>query len=150
MTVCLSLMGILGGCGTWGGTSGPPPSPIAGSPPTQATTAAPLTPRPIFYDFPDIPFPQELSVVRDDSYVFQAGPGKAGLLTLRGRVDGNSLINFFQSAMARQNWEQRGGFRYRRSVLIFEKSERTCVIKIHEKLYYTYVEVYVATSSGRI
>jgi len=150
MTVYLSLMGMLAGCGTWGGASGPPPSPIAGSPSTPASTAASLTPRPIFYDFPDIPFPQELSVVHDESYVFESGSGKAGLLTLRGRVDINSLINFFQSAMVRENWQQRGGFRYRRSVLIFEKSERTCVIKIYDKLYYTYVEVYVATSSGRI
>ncbi len=114
------------------------------------STAAPLTPRPIFYDFPDIPFPQELSVVQRDSYIFQSGPSKAGLLTLRGRVDTNSVINFFQAAMVRENWEQRGGFRYRRSVLIFQKPEKVCVIKIYDKLYYTYVEVYVAPSSGPI
>lgn len=145
----LSVALFLAGCSTWGGSSAPPPSPVAG--PTAATSAGTiLGPRPIYYDFQDIPVPQELSVVQKDSYVFQSGNMKAGLLTLRGRVDINSVINFFQSAMPRENWQQRGGFRYRRSVLIFEKPDKICVIKIYDELYFTYAEIYVAPSTGQV
>jgi len=104
----------------------------------------------MFYDFQDIPVPNELSVLSSESYVFQSGPFKAGVLTLRGRVDLNSLINFFQMALPRENWKAKGGFRYRRSVLIFEKPDKICVINFYEKLYYSYVEIYVAPSGSQI
>jgi hypothetical protein len=107
-------------------------------------------PRPQFLDFPDIPFPSELKVVQDDSYVFQSGGFKTGLLTLKGRVDINSVINFFQTAMPRENWKPKGGFRYRRSILIFDKPDKTCIINLYEKTYYTYVEVYVAPANGQL
>ena len=92
----------------------------------------------------------ELKVVSDDSSTFQSGDMKSGILTLRGRVDLNSVINFFQMAMPRENWKPKGGFRYRRSILIYEKPEKTCVINLYEKMYYTYVEIVVAPASGQI
>jgi hypothetical protein len=95
-------------------------------------------------DFPDIPIPSELELQSKDSYVFQAGSIKTGLLTLRGRVDINSLINFFNMALPRENWKPKGQFRYRRSALIFEKPEKTCVILLNEGTIWTYVEIYVA------
>jgi len=69
---------------------------------------------------------------------------KTGILTLRGRVDINSLISFFTMALPREGWKPRGQFRYKRSALIFEKPEKTCVILVHEGPIYTYVEIYVA------
>ncbi len=145
----MGIVFILSGCATYGDPQTPPPNPIGISPDSPSPEAH-FGPRPIFYDFEDIPIPLELSIVQDDSYVLQSANQKGGLLTLRGRVDINSVINFFQSAMVRENWKQRGGFRYRRSVLIFEKSDKTCMINIYEKLYYTYVEVYVVPSTDRI
>lgn len=101
-------------------------------------------PKPVYYDFSDIPIPAQLSLVRKDSYVFQVGSLKAGILTLRGRVEINSLVNYFATSMPRQGWRSRGGFRYRRSVLIYEKPHETCVIDLHNGTFYTYVEIYVA------
>ena len=110
---------------------------------------APSTgPRPQFLDFPDIPIPSELSLQAKDSYVFQAGSVKTGLLTLRGRVDINSLINFFTMAMPRENWKPLGQFRYRHSILIYGKPEKTCVIRLHEETIYTYIEIYVAPATN--
>lgn len=150
---------VLPGCSTT--SSSPPPNPAAqqapppdagasqASPPSSSQPAM-TGPRPTFYDFQDIPVPSELSVLSSESYVFQSGPFKAGVLTLRGRVDLNSLINFFQMALPRENWKAKGGFRYRRSVLIFEKADKICVINFYEKLYYSYVEIYVAPSGGQV
>ena len=137
------------GCAWLSNRSTPPPNPISQQQPAASSSAEPAV-QPMYYDFNDIPIPQELSLVRDDSYVFQSNEFRAGLLTLKGRVDLNSLINFFQTALPRQGWTPKGGFRYRRSILIFEKSDRSCIINIYDKLFQTYVEIYVAPADSRV
>jgi len=150
LAVCFILS--LPACASNQGSAPPPPGGQQPESPQSSTSAPPSTvsPRPLFYDFPDIPIPSELKLLSSDSYVFQAGAFKTGLLTLRGRVDINSLINFFQMAMPRENWKTKGGFRYKRSVLIFEKPDKTCIVNMYEKMFYTYVEIYVAPVSGQI
>ncbi len=142
----------------YGPTAGPPPTygPTAGPSPTygpgagsSSTSAIPPGPKPQFLDFSDIPIPPELgSPRRDNSYVFQSGQIKMGFLTLRGRVDPNSVMNFFVTALPREGWRLRGQFRYNRALLIFDKPDKTCVILMKESTYYTYVEIYVAPSTG--
>lgn len=133
-------------------SSPPPPNPVLqqSSQPGQPANPVPPSagPRPQFLDFPDIPIPSELDLQSKDSYVFQSGAIKTGILTLRGRVEVGSLINFFTMAMQRENWKAKGQFRYTRSALIFEKPDKTCVILISEGTIYTYVEIYVAPVTG--
>lgn len=138
---------ILSSCAS---QSTPPPNPVSSQQQAAGTTSAIPPTQPLFYDFPDIPIPQELSLRRDDSYVYQEGQLRAGFLTLRGRVDLASLINFFQLALPREGWKPKGGFSYRRSVLIFEKPGKTCVINLYEKLFYTYAEIYVAPTGEKV
>lgn len=167
-TVLFSIL-ILSSC-AWNQQSSAPPSPVAqqqedstetspSEPPSSGPSSsgssssgpsAVSAPRPLFYDFPDIPVPSEVKLLSKDSYVFQAGSLKTGLLTFRGRVDINSAINFFQMAMPREGWKAKGGFRYKRSVLIFEKSDKSCIINLYEKMFYTYIEIYVAPMAGQI
>ncbi len=106
--------------------------------------------RPTAYDFPDVLIPNELELVSGSSYVFQGPKTKAGLLVFKGRVETKSVIDFFQTSMPRENWKFKGGFRYKRSVLVFEKPEKICLINIHEDLYYTYVEIYLTPMEGQI
>lgn len=150
------------GCSTLGGqSSSPPPNPVSQEqqtdtstkpPPATATTSTTTTtlsaPQPLFYDFTDIPTPQELDLQSKESYVVQSGALKTGVLTLRGRVELNSLINFFQMAMLRENWKPKGYFRYHRSILIFEKPDKICVIRLYEDILYSYVEIFVTPASG--
>jgi hypothetical protein len=156
VTLAITFMLVAGGCSSMGGQSSPPPNPVgqqaqpgaATSSPPEASSSTIAAPRPVFYDFPDIPTPQELDIQSKESYVVQAGAIKTGILTLRGRVDLNSLINFFQMAMPRENWKPKGSFRYQRSVLIFEKPDKTCVIRLYEDIVYTYVEIFVTPANG--
>ncbi|MFP5214183.1 MAG: hypothetical protein ACLGPL_12485 [Acidobacteriota bacterium] len=157
--LALTSMLTLAACnGFMGESSGPPPNPVMassqpdsepGGSPSQPPPAA-GAPHPQFLDFPDIPIPAELEIQSKDSYVFQAGGFKTGVLTLRGRVDANSVLNFFQVAMPREGWKAKGGFRYRRSMLIFDKGDKSCIINVYEKMYYTYVEIAVAPANGQI
>ncbi len=127
--------------------SGPSYGPVAGpsySPPPAASSPPGVQ----FFDFQDIPVPCGLSVQSQNSYVFQSGQMKMGFLTLRGRVDSNSVMNFFVAALPHQGWKLKGQFRYNRALLIFDKPDKICVILMKEEVYYTYVEVYVSPVSG--
>jgi hypothetical protein len=139
----------LSDCSSWNQKNSPPPNPI--SQPQEGSILPPAisAPRPLVYDFPDIPCPSELSRQEKRTFVIQSGPMKAGLLTLRGtRVDVRSLISFFQVAMPRENWKPKGGFHAERTVLIFEKPDKMCVINLVETTLYTYAEIYVVPASG--
>ncbi|WP_123288903.1 hypothetical protein [Desulfosoma caldarium] len=103
---------------------------------------------PSYYDFPDIPMPSELSLVTQESTVFQGGTVKGGMLTLKGRVEPSSVVNFFMVSMARENWKHRGDIRYRKWILLFEKPDRFCIISIRESTYNTYVEVFVVPTGA--
>lgn len=135
----------LGGC-AWFNTQASS-SPTAGAAPASPT-GTPSAATPSYYDFSDIPVPGELSLVTKESTVFQGGSVKGGVLTLKGRVEPSSVVNFFMVALARENWKHRGDVRYRKSVLLFEKPDRFCIISIRESTYYTYVEVYVVPTGA--
>lgn len=89
-----------------------------------------------------------MNVQSKNSYVFQSGQIKMGFLTLRGRVDSNSLVSFFVSALPHDGWRLKGQFKFNRSLLIFDKPDKVCVILMKEATYYTYVEVYVSPVTG--
>lgn len=144
LVVCVCLLTALG-CSR---SSAPPPNPVAqsepGPGPSPSPSPAPLGPRPQILDFPDIPIPAELDIRSKSSNVFQSGNIKMGFITLRGRVESSSVLNFFTSALPREGWRLKGQFRYNRSLLIFDKPDKTCVILITDETIYTYVEIYVA------
>ena len=100
------IAALLSSCAGWwfgGGSAGE----------ASGTGASKSQVSPRFYDFADIPVPQELSLVPKMSQVFQSGHLKAGLLVLKGRVDPSSVVNFFTVAMNRENWKLKGSSRYR-------------------------------------
>jgi hypothetical protein len=74
----------------------------------------------------------------------QTGGFAAGVISLRGRVDSHSLVTFFESQMQSDNWRIVGFFKSSRSLMMFYKENRWCVINITEKDFFTYVEVWVA------
>ena len=129
------------------------PAPSGGSGPTygpsaNSAPAYPSGPKAKFFQFNDVPIPPQIDVQANNSYVFQSGQIKMGFLTLRGRVDSNSLMNFFASALPHEGWRMKAQFRYNRSLLIFDKPDKICVILVKEDTYYTYVEIYVSPVAG--
>ncbi|MDP2647112.1 MAG: hypothetical protein Q8P24_19425 [Desulfobacterales bacterium] len=102
----------------------------------------------VYYDFGDIPVPRELKMDKGLSFVFRAPGFSAGVLSLYGRVEVNSLINFFDQHMARDNWRPVSSFKSPRTIMLFNKENRWCVINISEKSYYTHVDIWVSPASG--
>ncbi len=110
------------------------------------TTAA-AGPMPVYYDFDDVLVPKELKIRNKDSFVYLTSGMTAGLLTLRGRVNSNSLIAFFENNMAKDNWAKISSFKSDQSILLFQKPARSCVILITEKSWNTHVEIWVSPAT---
>ena len=99
---------------------------------------------PTHYSFNDVLIPAELSVEESDSFVFETSGFKAGTIFLSGYVDISSLETFFTDNMPKDGWQLKSVFRFPKTVLLFEKQEKACIIEIYEKLLMTKVEIWVA------
>ena len=108
----------------------------------QASKKADL-PNARYYDFDDIPIPNELSLNADKSKIFQTTNMTAGVLVFEGNVVVDSLIAFFKSSMARDNWQMKGFFRLPpKAALLFEKKTKRSIIMIEETTFSTRVDVW--------
>lgn len=99
---------------------------------------------PLYYDFEDVLIPGELKVNRKESFVYQTQGFSAGVLVLKGRVEAGSLIAFFDSNMAKDNWKPLSKFTSNRSILLYQKDNRYCVVNIFDSDLRTDVEIWVA------
>ena len=99
---------------------------------------------PVYYDFGDVRVPDELKVDNKSSFVYKTPGFSAGVLVLEGNVEIYSLIAFFENSMNTDNWEFVSSFKSPRTIMIFKKQDRRCVINITEKKFNTLVEIWVA------
>lgn len=110
--------------------------------------AAPVS-KDIYLDFDDVLIPEDMPRDKERSFVFRIGAMTAGVLVLKGRVPPEDLITFFESNMSRDNWSAASSFRSPRSLLIYEKEERWCIITITEDDFdhKTRVEIWLSPKS---
>jgi hypothetical protein len=99
---------------------------------------------PVYYDFGDVLIPKELKIDKDSSFVYSAPGFSAGVLALSGRVDVSSLCAFFEENMTKDNWKLIVSFKSPRTVMLFQKENRWCVINITDGKFSTGVEIWVA------
>ncbi len=99
---------------------------------------------PIYYDFGDVRVPEELKVDNKSSFVYRTAGFSAGVLVLEGRVEIYSLIGFFENSMVNDNWTAISSFKSPRTIMLFQKEDRWCVINITERQFTTHVEIWVA------
>ncbi len=100
---------------------------------------------PIYYDFNDVLIPGELKLEREASFIYQTVGLTAGVLVFSGRVELNSLIDFFKNNMTKDNWQIISSIKSERNMMLFKKEKRWCVVSIKEKkLFDTETEIWVA------
>jgi len=99
---------------------------------------------PVYYDFGDVLIPKELKIDKGSSFIYSAPGFSAGVLALSGRVDVSSLCSFFEENMAKDNWKLVVSFKSPRTVMLFQKENRWCVINITDGKFSTEVEIWVA------
>ena len=105
-------------------------------------------PAPLYYDFGDVLLPPELKLDTKSSFVFQTPGLAAGVLSLKGNVEMDSLIAFFENNMSNDNWRPVSSFKSPRTMLMFQKDNRWCVINITDKGFSTHVEIWVAPTTS--
>jgi len=103
----------------------------------QAPTAS-------YLDFGDILIPYGLKVDSKESFVLRSSGLTAGVLVLKGRVDQSSLLNFFEINMAKDNWQLLSSFKLPRTLMLYRKDARWCVISVFEGRFSTKVEIWVS------
>ena len=103
---------------------------------------------PLYYDFEDVLVPRDLKLNTKNSFVYQASGLAAGVLVFAGKVERNSLIRFFENNMAKDNWQTVSSFKSPRTLLLYQKDNRWCVINITDAQWDTLVEIWVAPYSG--
>jgi len=118
------------------------------SPPQSQSAKSDKTP-PVYLDFDDVLVPGEMSIDRDESFVYQTSGFTVGILALKGRVDISSLIAFFEKNMPRDNWQMVSEFKSpQRTMMLFQKQNRWCVVEISEGSYNTYAKLWVSPTAG--
>ena len=100
-----------------------------------------------YYDFGDVLVPKELKVDKKSSFIYQTEGFSAGVLVLKGRIESSSLISFFENNMAKDNWQMLSSFKSERTMLLFQKAHRWCVMNITDERFSTYVEIWVAPTT---
>ncbi len=107
-----------------------------------------------YYDFDDVLIPRELTPVDDEKYVFTDSRFHAGFRIFEGRVVAEDLYNFFANNMAKDNWKQTLSLKTVRSVLVFEKPNKSCTITIEDgfkaKVTVFAIELLNAPDSGSV
>jgi hypothetical protein len=101
-----------------------------------------------YRDFGDVLIPSEMETVSDASFVYVTSGLAVGVISVKGRVDTDSLNSFFQSNMAKDNWKLVSYFKSPKILMLFRKETRWSVINITEGSYYTYAEIWVAPTVG--
>jgi hypothetical protein len=93
------------------------------SPPRQASLAT-------SYQFDDIPIPPQSTLMRKDSFIFETGRIKTGLLTYETKGEMGQLTAFFKQKMGQFQWRLVSNFELNSVMLIFMKEGVTAVIYI--------------------
>jgi hypothetical protein len=119
-----------------------------------ADSAAKTSSPTLYRDFDDVLLPSEMKVDPKGTYIVQGSGMTTGILTVKGWVDRNSLMDFFKSAMEREKWQELASFKSpsadTSSILVFQKAGRTAVISIREGWIYTYAEIALAPSAKSV
>ena len=100
----------------------------------------------VFYGFPDVPVPKELTFSPERSFIYETQALKVGVLVLSGNVELQSLENYFKTNMAKNGWRLVNSFKFKDVVLNFTKEDKTCNIKMARDMFNTNVEIWVGPS----
>ncbi len=138
----ITLFLILTSCAQMQGSGSSDPEPQAGVEPQAATEYQGNTD--FYYDFDDILVPKEMELQTADSFVLETPDAKHGVMVFSGKVEMLSLTNFFINNMMKDNWVLLSAFKSKRTILLFEKPSKYCVVNITDGKFKTLLEIWVS------
>lgn len=115
---------------------------------SQTAAAGPKEAPPVYHDFGDVLLPGDLKMDKKESFIMNSGGRTSGVMVLKGSLDTPSIVGFFESKMPVDGWRKIGRMTSARSLLVFMKQTRWCVISVTEGQFGTRVEVWVAPTES--
>ena len=85
---------------------------------------------PTYHDFSDVLIPPGYKVNKKATFVFQTPGFSAGVMVFKGKIKLDFLVKFFNKNMSDDNWRLVSSFKSPRTLLIYNKENRWCVINI--------------------
>ena len=136
--ICLLFIASLSSC------AGRKPKP-AQEPASPSTTSVQQEEKQYttYYDFEDIPVPKEMKLITDKSFLVEYANLKGGIMHFEGRVEPLSLFNFFYVGLQKNGWNLIGYFKYGPYILLMDKPDKECVIRIENSGWNTKLEIWI-------
>lgn len=123
-----ALLLLLTGCSTMGSSKKDDQATIKTDSSRSIVENAPYYPT----EFKDLLIPGELKWNRDKTMSIRTASYAGGILNFSGRVEINSLSDFFVQTMQKNGWKLNGTIKYKEILLAFTKPNKTCMLKISE------------------
>ncbi len=105
-------------------------------------------PTDFYYDFDDILVPKEMELQTNESFILETPNQKTGVMVFEGKVEILSLTSFFINNMNKDGWSLLSAFKSNRTILVFEKIDRICVMNITNGKFSTLLEIWVSPRSN--
>jgi hypothetical protein len=83
--------------------------------------------------FSDLPVPGGFKLLAQESYSFEAGGVRVGLLKYQGKADVDQVINFYKEQMAMYNWELLNVVEFGQRLMNFDRESESCIISLSPK-----------------
>lgn len=99
-------------------------------------------------DFKEVLIPDGLTLDRTETMYIKSESFNGGILNYQGRLEVNSLVEYFENSMPQKGWTLSGSVKSANSLLIFTKPEKTCMISITESKLSVNTEVYIYVSEN--
>ena len=93
-------------------------------------------------EFSDLLIPGELEFNNDKTMSIRTESFAGGILNFSGRVEMNSLADFFATTMEKNGWKLTGTIKHKEILLAFVKPYKTCMLRISKSGLGTRTEVY--------
>ena len=80
--------------------------------------------------FEDIPVPHGFKIDQHNSFAFQTGSTRLGVLKYKGNAAADRIVAFYKEQMPVYNWDLINIIEYGRRMLTFERAQEICIITI--------------------
>lgn len=82
--------------------------------------------------FRDFEVPNELKVDSSKTLIVNTSSFNGGIVALSGRLEVESLTDYFTQSMQRNGWKLTGEAHYKNVLLAFSKTNKNCMVTIYE------------------
>ena len=99
----------------------------------QPVAEAKATPQMANFQFEDLPIPNNLKIINDDSFVYETNNYRTGIIKYQGEDNFKNVGNFFKGELPKYNWNLVNSIEFKKVMqLIFVKPDWITVIYLEQ------------------